>query len=45
MNTDDFRAALAHAAKTVHNLRWFEAAEIRGAIDGNTVSHWQVKNR
>lgn len=35
--------AVARAAKTVHNLRWFEIDEIRGAIDGDSVSHWQVK--
>lgn len=34
--------ALTHAGKTVHNLRWFEVTEIRGAIDGTKVGEYQV---
>ena len=32
--------AAARAAKTLHNLRWFEMVEIRGAIDEGAVAHW-----
>lgn len=36
------RNAIAKAAETVRNLRWFEVIETRGQIDGSTVAHWQV---
>ena len=34
--------ALARAAKTMHNLKWFEVTNVRGDIAGGGVSHWQV---
>jgi dodecin len=34
--------AVERAAKTVHNMRWFEVTETRGHIDEGKVSHWQV---
>lgn len=34
--------AVARAAETVRNLRWFEVVETRGQIEGNKVAHWQV---
>ena len=34
--------ALARAAKTVRNMRWFQVVETRGHIDGAKVAHWQV---
>ncbi len=34
--------ALQRAAKTVHNLRWFEVVDTRGSIDNAMVAHWQV---
>ncbi len=35
--------ALAKAAKSVHNMRWFVVTETRGDIqDGGKVGHWQV---
>lgn len=34
--------AIKKAAKTVHNLRWFEVVETRGDIDKDKVCHWQV---
>ncbi len=34
--------AIAKAAKTIHNLRWFEVSEIRGGIDDGAIAHWQV---
>lgn len=34
--------ALARAAKSVRQMRWFEVVETRGDIDDNKVRHWQV---
>jgi len=34
--------AVAKAAKTLHDLRWFEVVETRGHIDQGKVAHWQV---
>ncbi len=34
--------AIARAAKTVHNLRWFEVVETRGHLEDGKVSHYQV---
>ncbi len=34
--------ALARAAKTVRNMRWFQVVETRGHTDGAKVAHWQV---
>ena len=34
--------ALQRAAKTVHNLRWFEVVDTRGDIEDGSVAHWQV---
>ena len=34
--------ALAKAAQSIHNLRWFTVVETRGDIDGGSVKHWQV---
>jgi flavin-binding protein dodecin len=39
---DAVTTAVAKAAKTVRNLRWFEVVETRGQIDGGRVAHWQV---
>ena len=39
---DAVRRAVAKAAETVRNLRWFEVTETRGQIDGGQVAHWQV---
>ncbi|HYD57481.1 MAG TPA: dodecin [Burkholderiales bacterium] len=36
------RNALAKAASSLHNLRWFQVTETRGEIDGGKVAHWQV---
>lgn len=36
------RNAVRRAGRTVHNLRWFEVMETRGAIEGGEVAHWQV---
>jgi flavin-binding protein dodecin len=37
--------ALTRAAKTVHNMRWFEVAETRGHIEEGRVAHYQVTLR
>lgn len=34
--------AVARAAKTVRNMRWFEVVETRGHIDEGKIAHWQV---
>jgi dodecin len=39
---DAIRGAVARAAKTLHNLDWFEVTNIRGHIEDNQLSHYQV---
>jgi dodecin len=39
---DAVNNALARAAKTVRQMRWFEIVEVRGGIDEDHVSQWQV---
>jgi flavin-binding protein dodecin len=39
---DAITNAIAMAAKTVHNLRWFQVIDTRGEIDQGKVAHWQV---
>jgi flavin-binding protein dodecin len=34
--------ALARAAATLRNLRWFEVVETRGHIQDGKIDHWQV---
>jgi flavin-binding protein dodecin len=34
--------AIARAAQTVRNLRWFEVTDTRGVIENGAVAHWQV---
>ncbi len=34
--------AISKAAKTIHDMRWFEVIETRGHIEGGKVMHWQV---
>ena len=41
--TDDaIQKAIAKAAQTVRNMRWFEVVETRGHIEDGRVAHWQV---
>ena len=35
-------SAIAKAAETIQNMRWFEVVETRGHIDNGKVAHWQV---
>jgi dodecin len=39
---DAVQKAIAKAAQTVRNLRWFEVVDTRGHIEGGAVAHWQV---
>jgi len=39
---DAVQTAIATAAETVRNLRWFEVVETRGHIENGRVAHWQV---
>ena len=39
---DAIQKAVAKAAETVRNLRWFEVLDTRGHIEEGRVAHWQV---
>ncbi len=39
---DGVKNAIAKAAKSVHNMRWFQIVDSRGYIEDNAVSYWQV---
>jgi flavin-binding protein dodecin len=40
---DAIKNASATAAKTLHNLEWFEVTQIRGALGKNgAIAHYQV---
>ena len=39
---DAISNALAEAAKSVHNMEWFEVIETRGHIENGAVGHYQV---
>jgi flavin-binding protein dodecin len=39
---DAIRKAVAKAAETVRNLRWFQVVDTRGHIEEGRVAHWQV---
>jgi flavin-binding protein dodecin len=39
---DAIRNAVAKAAQSLRNLRWFEVLETRGHIEEGQVAHWQV---
>ena len=39
---DAVQNAVTRAAKTLHNLRWFEVTSVRGGIEDGKVAHWQV---
>ncbi|MEB8324655.1 dodecin family protein [Dietzia kunjamensis] len=34
--------AVAEASKTLRNLEWFEVQSVRGKLDADEVTHWQV---
>ena len=39
---DAVEGAVKRAATTVRNMRWFEVEQIRGQVDQQQVSYWQV---
>ncbi|HEY4691874.1 MAG TPA: dodecin [Bellilinea sp.] len=39
---DAIQTAVARASQTVRQMSWFEVIEMRGRIDENHVSQWQV---
>jgi len=39
---DAINIALKKSSESVRNMRWFEVTELRGAVDGDKVSEWQV---
>jgi hypothetical protein len=39
---DAVEKAVAKAAETVRNLRWFQVVDTRGHIEGAKIAHWQV---
>ncbi len=40
---DAVKGVISRAAETLHNLDWFEVAEIRGRIDEDATCHFQVR--
>jgi flavin-binding protein dodecin len=36
------RAGIARVSRTVRNVEWFEASEIRGKVDNNEITAFQV---
>jgi hypothetical protein len=34
--------AIAKAAETIRNMRWFEVTETRGYLENNAIAYWQV---
>lgn len=39
---DAIRNAIAEASKSLRNIEWFEAGEIRGHVQDGQVAHFQV---
>lgn len=39
---DAVRKAVAEAAKSLDNMRWFQVIDTRGHIQGDEIAHWQV---
>jgi dodecin len=39
---DAVQKAIAKAAESVRNLRWFEVLDTRGHIENGKIAHWQV---
>jgi flavin-binding protein dodecin len=34
--------AVARAAQTIRNMRWFQVTETRGHLEDGKIAHWQV---
>ncbi len=39
---DAGKNAIAKAAKTLHNIHWFQVIDTRGYIENNSIHYWQV---
>ena len=39
---DAVEGAIARAARTLHDIGWFEIVETRGHVEGGKVAHYQV---
>ena len=39
---DAIQTAIARAASTIDNIRWFEVTDTRGHVEGGKVLHYQV---
>lgn len=39
---DAVEGALARAHRTMRGIKWVELGQVRGAVEGGKVSHWQV---
>lgn len=39
---DAVKNALARAAKTIRQMRWFEVSEVRGFVEDEQIAYWQV---
>jgi dodecin len=39
---DAIQNAITRAAKTLHDLRWFQVVETRGHVENGRVMHYQV---
>ena len=39
---DAVNGAIARAAKTVRDIRWFQVTETRGSVGNGTVDQWQI---
>jgi flavin-binding protein dodecin len=39
---DAIKGAIGRASKTLHNLDWFEVTSMRGHIEDDRLSHFQV---
>ena len=39
---DAIAGAIARAASTIHDIRWFEVIETRGHVEGGRIAHFQV---
>lgn len=42
---DAIEKAIARAATTVQDIRWFEVTDTRGHVEGGKVAHYQVTLR
>lgn len=40
--SDAVQSAIVRASETIQNISWFEVQELRGAVDGNKITQYQV---